>query len=299
MNSKDTSLNKSTEGVNFLGWVMVFFLAVKDLIGIAIIGFIGWLLFFVGWGFSVSPFIIWPLRIFIAVWGFALFMKPTLIASNINRFWHGRGGVLSWILGEKLINLLNNIKVVFCMPFILIFTLTIWLIMRILSPLQVLWMNTEKREISKELSRWFTNRNTGDGIYPFYELAYGNFFVGVFWFFRITNLFAYTKHVVVEDRELDLFTTDPEDFKDMNGRGQVVTHPHIVPIVLLNLILGATGFFWMAAHIWASVGTDYFLELDDVEDHNEEIRLCPYCAEEVKLNAIKCKHCGEWFKGAG
>jgi hypothetical protein len=147
MNSKDTSLNKSTEGLDFGGWVGVFFLAVKDLIGIAIIGFIGWLLFFAGCSFSVSPLIIWPLRIFIAVWGFALFMKPTLIASNINRFWHGRGGVLSWILGEKLINLLNNIKVVFCMPFILIFTLTIWPIARILIPLQVLWMNTDKIKV--------------------------------------------------------------------------------------------------------------------------------------------------------
>ena len=24
----------------------------------------------------------------------------------------------------------------------------------------------------------------------------------------------------------------------------------------------------------------------------EELRICPYCAEDIKLEAIKCKHCG-------
>lgn len=27
-----------------------------------------------------------------------------------------------------------------------------------------------------------------------------------------------------------------------------------------------------------------------------ETKICPYCAEEIKVDAKKCKHCGEWLK---
>ena len=26
------------------------------------------------------------------------------------------------------------------------------------------------------------------------------------------------------------------------------------------------------------------------------IKICPYCAEEIKVDALKCKHCGEWIE---
>lgn len=26
---------------------------------------------------------------------------------------------------------------------------------------------------------------------------------------------------------------------------------------------------------------------------NEDVKICPYCGEEININAIKCKHCGE------
>lgn len=27
----------------------------------------------------------------------------------------------------------------------------------------------------------------------------------------------------------------------------------------------------------------------------DKTKVCPYCSEEININAIKCKHCGEWM----
>jgi hypothetical protein len=33
---------------------------------------------------------------------------------------------------------------------------------------------------------------------------------------------------------------------------------------------------------------------ESTESH-EGIKQCPYCAEDIKAEAVKCKHCGEWL----
>jgi phage shock protein PspC (stress-responsive transcriptional regulator) len=34
------------------------------------------------------------------------------------------------------------------------------------------------------------------------------------------------------------------------------------------------------------------------ERETTQLKQCPYCAEEVRVEALKCKHCGSWFGGS-
>lgn len=66
-------------------------------------------------------------------------------------------------------------------------------------------------------------------------------------------------------------------------------HPQSTAIVFLNMLLGWTLIGWVAALVWALTVTP---KAAHAESDAELMRDCPYCAEPVRVAAIKCKHCG-------
>ena len=38
------------------------------------------------------------------------------------------------------------------------------------------------------------------------------------------------------------------------------------------------------------------MESRQLKEMSEALKVCPYCAEDIKVAAIKCKHCGEWLR---
>jgi hypothetical protein len=69
----------------------------------------------------------------------------------------------------------------------------------------------------------------------------------------------------------------------------VFKHPSATGIGVLNFFLGWTVLGWVVALVWAfSLPKPAEVEAT-AED--EGMRACPYCAEPIRIQAIKCKHC--------
>ncbi|MBB1438608.1 superinfection immunity protein [Shewanella sp. SG41-4] len=74
--------------------------------------------------------------------------------------------------------------------------------------------------------------------------------------------------------------------------------PNFYSIFALNLFLGWTLLGWVAALVWAIKSHDPIRVAAENTPRpsriikSKETKQCPFCAEDILIAAIKCKHCG-------
>lgn len=77
-------------------------------------------------------------------------------------------------------------------------------------------------------------------------------------------------------------------------------HPNLTSIALLNIFLGWTLLGWVAALVWSFKRQEPYSTRSPVPTfvpisrkiEAPDTKACPYCAEQILVAAVKCKHCG-------